>query len=86
MGALFGSPSVPAPPPPPAPDPAIAENQRKQEERLAAQERAQQQRLQATKRARQSGGMRLLFSPDRQNPMLGITTQSLGAGGTNTME
>ncbi len=86
MGGLFGGPSIPAPAPPPTPDPAIAENQKKQEERLAAQEKAQQQRLQATKRARQTGGMRLLFSQERQNPALGITPESLGAGGTNTME
>jgi len=86
MGGLFGGPSIPAPPPAPTPDPAIAENQKKQEERLAAQEQAQQKRLQATKRARQTGGMRLLFSQERQNPMLGITPESLGAGGTNTME
>ncbi len=67
MGGLFGGPSIPAPPPPPAPDPAIAENQKKQEERLKAQEKAQQDRLQATKRARQTGGMRLLFSQERQS-------------------
>ena len=86
MGGLFSSPSIPAPPPAPTPDPAVAENQKKQEERLAAQEQAQQKRLQATKRARQTGGMRLLFSQERQNPMLGITSESLGSGGTNTME
>ena len=86
MGGLFGGPSIPAPAPPPEPDPAIAANQKKQEERLAAQEQSQQKRLQATKRARQTGGMRLLFSQERQNPMLGITSESLGSGGTNTME
>ena len=86
MGGLFGGPSIPAPPPPPAPDPAIEANQKKQEERLAAQEQSQQKRLQATKRARQTGGMRLLFSQERQNPMLGIISESLGSGGTNTME
>ena len=86
MGGLFGGPSIPAPAPPPEPDPAIAANQKKQEERLAAQEQTQQKRLQATKRARQTGGMRLLFSQERQNPMLGITSESLGSGGTNTME
>ena len=85
MGGLFGGPSIPAPPPPPEPDPAIAANQKKQEERLKAQEKAQQDRLQATKRARQTGGMRLLFSQERQNPALGITPESLGSGGTNTM-
>ena len=85
MGGLFSSPSIPAPPPPPAPDPAIAANQQKQEERLVSQEKAQQDRLRATKRARQTGGMRLLFSQERQNPALGITPESLGSGGTNTM-
>lgn len=86
MGGLFGGPSIPAPAPAPEPDPAIAANQKKQEERLAAQEQTQQKRLQATKRSRQTGGMRLLFSQERQNPMLGITSESLGSGGTNTME
>jgi hypothetical protein len=86
MGGLFGGPSIPAPAPPPEPDPAIAANQKKQEERLASQEKAQQDRLQATKRARQTGGMRLLFSQERQNPALGIVPETLGSGGTNTME
>jgi hypothetical protein len=85
MGGLFSSPSIPAAAPPPEPDPAIAANQKKQEERLTAQEKAQQDRLQATKRARQTGGMRLLFSQERQNPALGITPETLGSGGTNTM-
>ncbi len=85
MGGLFGGPSIPAPAPPPEPDPAIAANQKKQEERLAAQEQSQQKRLQATKRARQTGGMRLLFSQERQNPALGIMSEELGSGGTNTM-
>jgi len=85
MGGLFGGPSIPAPPPPPEPDPAIAANQKKQEERLASQEKAQQDRLRATKRARQTGGMRLLFSQERQNPALGIQPETLGSGGTNTM-
>jgi hypothetical protein len=58
----------------------------KPEERLAAQEKSQQDRLQATKRARQTGGMRLLFSQERQNPALGIVPETLGSGGTNTME
>lgn len=86
MGGMFSSPSIPAPAPPPEPDPAIAANQKKQEERLTAQEKSQQDRLQATKRARQTGGMRLLFSQERQNPALGITPEMLGSGGTNTME
>jgi hypothetical protein len=84
MGGLFGGPSIPAPQPAPEPDPAIAANQKKQEERLAAQEKAQQDRLQATKRARQTGGMRLLFSQQRENPALGIVPETLGSGGTNT--
>lgn len=84
MGGLFGGPSIPAPAPAPEPDPAIAANQKKQEERLTAQEKAQQDRIQATKRARQTGGMRLLFSQDRQNPALGIPPETLGSGGTNT--
>jgi hypothetical protein len=84
MGGLFGGPSIPAPPPPPEPDPAIAANQKKQEERLTAQEKVQQDRIQATKRARQKGGMRLLFSQERENPALGITPETLGSSGTNT--
>jgi hypothetical protein len=84
MGGLFGGPSIPAPPPPPEPDPAIAANQKKQEERIAAKEKSEQDRLQAAKRVRQRGGMRLLFSPERENPALGITADSLGSGGTNT--
>ena len=61
MGGLFSKPKTPAP------DPAIAEAQKKQEERLAKQEAEQKRQIASRARARRTGGLRLLMSPDRQD-------------------
>jgi hypothetical protein len=68
MGGLFKTPSVPGP------DPKIAETQAKQEARIAEKEAATQRQIAASQRARRTGGLRLLFSQERENPMMGIAT------------
>lgn len=76
MGGLFSSPKAPAP------DPKIAETQAKQEQRVAEQEATKQRQIAASSRARRTGGMRLLFSQQRENPALGIDTSSDKLGGS----
>ena len=68
MGMLFGG-KVKSPPPP---DPKISEAQQRQEERLDAREEKQMRELAAQKRARRIAGQRLLLSPERENPQMGI--------------
>lgn len=70
---------------PPAPDPMIAETQAKQEKRLTEIESTKQRQIAAASRARRTGGLRLLFSQQRDNPALGISGEDkLGGGGTGT--
>jgi hypothetical protein len=75
MSGLFSSPS------PPPPDPKIAETQEKQEKRVAEQEATKQRQIAASSRARRTGGMRLLFSQERENPALGIGGEDKLGGG-----
>jgi hypothetical protein len=77
MGGLFGG--SPAPPPPPEPDPELKAAQDRQEARLAEEERQKRAEIAARRRARQIGGQRMLLSPERENPQMGIDT-TLGAG------
>ena len=72
----FLSPSAPPPP-----DPKIAETQAKQEKRIEEQESTKQKQIAASSRARRTGGMRLLFSQERENPALGIPGESKLGGG-----
>jgi hypothetical protein len=75
MSGMFSSPS------PPPPDPKVAEAQAKQEKRIEEQEATKQRQIAASSRARRTGGMRLLFSQDRENPALGIPSEDKLGGG-----
>lgn len=75
MSGLFSSPKTPKP------DPKIAETQAKQEARVTEQEATKQRQIAASSRARRTGGMRLLFSQERENPALGITGEDKLGGG-----
>lgn len=75
MSGMFSSPS------PPPPDPKIAETQAKQEKRIEEQEATKQKQIAASSRARRTGGMRLLFSQERENPALGIPGEDKLGGG-----
>lgn len=70
MSGLFGGGS------PKAPDTSKQEEiQEKQEARVARQEAEEQRRLAAQTRARQTGGMRSLLSPEREDARKGLTTK-----------
>lgn len=73
MGGLFGGGGAKAP------DTSKQEEiQEKQEARVARQEAEEQRRLAAQLKARQSGGVRSLLSPEREDARKGLTTK-LGA-------
>ena len=73
MGGLFGGKS-PAPP-----DTSKQEAlQEKQEARTKRQESEEQRRLAAQQRARQTGGMRSLLSPEREDARRGLSTKLSG--------
>jgi hypothetical protein len=61
-----GSRADPAPAPTPAPQPEVSAAQKRQEERAEAQERKEMQGAQRRRRLMRTGGLRLLFSPARQ--------------------
>ena len=70
----------PASPPPPSPEVTAA--QQRAEQRAEASERDEAARASARMRVMRSGGLRLLFSPARQE---GATRSTLGSsGGTMT--
>lgn len=67
MGGIFKKRKAPAPAPVAAPEPASTEEVlTRQEERAEAQEQTQMKGAQRRRRLMRSGGMRLLFSPLRQ--------------------
>ena len=67
MGAIFGRRSSPAPTPAQVEKQEKAEEaQERQEERAETQEKVEMQAAQKRRRTRRRGGMRLLFSPLRQ--------------------
>ena len=73
MGGLFGGGGAKAP------DTSKQEEiQDKQEARVARQEAEEQRRLAAQLKARQTGGVRSLLSPEREDARKGLTTK-LGA-------
>ena len=75
-GIISGLFKAPKPPPaPPGPDPELRAAQREQEQRQEARERQSQREISARKRARRTGGRRLLLA-DRENPFLGVPTQT----------
>ena len=65
MSGIFGRKKAPAPAPAPVATPTEEVIDR-QEQRAEAQETTQMQGLQKRRRLRRTGGMRLLFSPLRQ--------------------
>ena len=66
------------PPPPPPPSPEVTAVQERAEQRAEASERQEMQRASARMRVMRSGGLRLLFSPARQE---GATRTTLGSSG-----
>jgi len=82
MGGIFGRKSAPAPAPAPAPTPQkkVEQVQERQAERAEAQEVKEMKGVQKRRRRMRSGGMRLLFSPMRQEGpgALGSTRTKLG--------
>ena len=73
MAGLFGGGGAKAP------DTSKQEEiQEKQEARVARQEAEEQRRLAAQLKARQTGGVRSLLSPEREDARKGLTTK-LGA-------
>ena len=67
MGGIFKKKKAPAPAPAPAPVATPTEEViDRQEQRAEAQEKTEMQGLQRRRRLRRTGGMRLLFSPLRQ--------------------
>ena len=65
MGGIFKKKKAPAPAPAPVATPTEEVIDR-QEQRAEAQEKTEMKGLQRRRRLRRSGGMRLLFSPLRQ--------------------
>tara|TARA_R100001510_G_scaffold2379_2_gene1834 strand:- start:412 stop:645 length:234 start_codon:yes stop_codon:yes gene_type:complete len=63
MSGIFGRKKAPAPAPAATPTEEVID---RQEQRAEAQETTQMQGLQKRRRLRRTGGMRLLFSPLRQ--------------------
>ena len=66
MSGIFGKKKAPAPAPAAEPMTPTEKVIDRQEERAEAQEQTRMQNLQRRRRLRRSGGMRLLFSPLRQ--------------------
>jgi hypothetical protein len=78
MSGLFGGGRSPAPAP--VAPPAVTAAQARSEERATSQESAEMKGVQKRRRIRRTGGMRLLFSPARQEgPQAGKSTK-LGGG------
>jgi len=65
MGGFGSSRADPAPAPAPA-APQVSEAQQRQEARAEAQEKKEMRGLQKRRRLMRTGGLRLLFSPARQ--------------------
>jgi len=66
MGGWGSSSPAPAPAPVAAPQPEVSEAQQRQEARAEAQEKKEMRGLQKRRRLMRTGGLRLLFSPARQ--------------------
>lgn len=66
MGGFFGGGRSSSPAPTPAPQPEVSAAQTRQEERAEAQEKKEMQGAQRRRRVLRTGGLRLLFSPSRQ--------------------
>ena len=64
MGLFSRSSPPPAPPPP---DPGVSKAQAQQEARAESQMAEEQKQLSARRNVRRTGGMRMLFSPLRQD-------------------
>tara|TARA_R100000935_G_C2819836_1_gene159184 strand:+ start:395 stop:625 length:231 start_codon:yes stop_codon:yes gene_type:complete len=75
MSGIFGGGN-----PAPAPAPAVSAAQLRAEERANAQEKSEMQGVQKRRRARRTGGMRLLFSPARQEGPNQAKYTKLGGG------
>jgi len=71
----------PSPPPPPAATPEVTAVQERAEQRAEATERQEAAKASARMRVMRSGGLRLLFSPARQE---GATRTTLGSSGGMT--
>lgn len=69
------------PPAPPQPSPEVTAAQQRAEERAVASEREEVARSSARMRLMRSGGLRLLFSPARQE---GAMRNTLGSSGGMT--
>ena len=78
MSGLFGGGGSPAPAPVAAP--AVTAAQVRAEERATSQEKTEMQGIQNRRRIRRTGGMRLLFSPARQEGPQGAKSTKLGGG------
>ncbi len=79
MGGIFRKKKAPIPAPEPVATPA-EEAVERQEQRAEAQEKTEMQGLQRRRRLRRTGGMRLLFSPLRQEgPGINEIKKKLGA-------
>ena len=78
MSGLFGGGGSPAPAPVAAP--AVTAAQARSEERATAQETTEMQGIQKRRRIQRRGGMRLLFSPARQEGPQGTKNTKLGGG------
>ena len=70
------------PPSPPPPSPEVTAVQERAEQRAEASERQEAERASARMRVMRSGGLRLLFSPARQQ---GTTQTTLGSS-SGTMQ
>jgi hypothetical protein len=70
------------PPPPPPPSVEVTQAQERAEQRAEASERQEAERASARMRVMRSGGLRLLFSPARQQ---GATQTTLGSS-SGTMQ
>ena len=77
---MGGFKSRPAPAPVQVAQQEVSEVQERQEERAEAQEVKQQQGVQRRRRLRRRGGMRLLFSPLRQEGPGAKGSSKLGGG------
>lgn len=76
--------SSPAPAPVQMAAPEVSEAQQRQEARADAQDTKAQQGVQRRRRLQRTGGLRLLFSPVRQEGPGAARSTTLGAGNGNS--
>ena len=69
--------------PAPAAEPEVSEAQQRQEQRAEASERKEMTKLQKRRRLMRTGGLRLLFSPARQEGPGSLPKQSTLGGGSS---